>query len=32
MGIIYSAKLGAFDRWKNDLAMAVRKKVFQQFW
>jgi Methyltransferase domain len=32
MGIMYSAKLGAFDRWKNDLAMAVRKKVFRQFW
>jgi SAM-dependent methyltransferase len=32
MPIDYSAKLGALDRWKNDLAMSVRKKVFRQFW
>lgn len=32
MPIDYSANLGAFDRWKNDLAMGVRRKVFRQFW
>jgi SAM-dependent methyltransferase len=32
MPILYSARLGALDRWKNDLAMAIRKKVFRQFW
>lgn len=32
MPIIYSAKLGALDTWKNDLAMSVRRKVFRQFW
>src|SRR5436190_24342693 len=32
MPIDYSAKLGALDRWKNNAAMAVRKKVFRQFW
>jgi ubiquinone/menaquinone biosynthesis C-methylase UbiE len=32
MPILYSARLGAFDRWKNDLAMAIRKKMFRQFW
>jgi hypothetical protein len=32
MPIIYSAQLGALDRWKNDLAMSVRKRVFRQFW
>lgn len=32
MPIKYSAKLGAFDTWKNDLAMSVRRRVFRQFW
>jgi hypothetical protein len=32
MPIVYSAKLGVLDRWKNDAAMAVRKRVFRQFW
>jgi hypothetical protein len=32
MPITYSAQLGALDRWKNDLAMAIRKRVFRQFW
>ena len=32
MPLDYSARLGALDRWKNDLAMAVRKKIFRQFW
>jgi hypothetical protein len=32
MPIKYSAKLGALDTWKNDLAMSVRRRVFRQFW
>lgn len=32
MPIDYSAKLGVLDRFKNDLAMRVRKRMFQQFW
>ena len=32
MPLDYSARLGALDRWKNDLAMRVRRKVFRQFW
>jgi hypothetical protein len=32
MPIDYTAKLGALDRWKNDLAMSVRRKAFRQFW
>jgi len=32
MPIDYTANLGALDRWKNDLAMRVRRKVFRQFW
>ena len=32
MPIDYTANLGAFDRWKNDLAMSIRRKVFRQFW
>lgn len=32
MPITYSADLGALDRWKNDLALRVRRRVFAQFW
>jgi len=32
MPIDYTANLGILDRWKNDLAMRVRRKVFRQFW
>lgn len=32
MPIDYTARLGALDRWKNDLAMSVRRRVFRQFW
>ncbi|MCC7370136.1 MAG: class I SAM-dependent methyltransferase [Chloroflexi bacterium] len=32
MPIKYSARLGALDTWKNDLAMSVRRRVFRQFW
>jgi hypothetical protein len=32
MPIDYTANLGALDRWKNELAMRVRRKVFDQFW
>jgi hypothetical protein len=32
MPIDYTANLGALDRWKNDLAMSVRRRVFRQFW
>jgi hypothetical protein len=32
MPIDYTANLGALDRWKNDLAMYVRRGVFRQFW
>jgi Methyltransferase domain len=32
MPIDYTANLGALDRWKNDLAMRVRRKIFRQFW
>jgi hypothetical protein len=32
MPIVYSAQLGALDRWKNDVAMGIRKRVFRRFW
>ena len=32
MPIQYSARFGALDTWKNDLAMSVRRRVFRQFW
>lgn len=32
MPIDYSARLGALDRRKNDLAMRVRRNVYRQFW
>ena len=32
MPIDYSARLGALDRWKNDLAMSSPEEVFRQFW
>lgn len=32
MPIDYTANLGALDRLKNDLALAVRRRVFRQFW
>jgi hypothetical protein len=32
MPLDYTARLGAFDRWKNDMAMHIRRKVFRQFW
>jgi hypothetical protein len=32
MPLDYTARLGALDRWKNDLAMSIRRKVFRHFW